>query len=142
MRRSGREDVTSVEGGRHGLERVAPVGDLERHRDAAEPLGRGNEEAVVGTDEQATVAAANHEGPSRRPDPRIDHGEVDSLGHVGKGVRQNEGSLQDTLRLDPVRDVDHVRVRRDSLDDTPARTREVILDAEVGQKSDEHGPRR
>jgi hypothetical protein len=52
-------------------------------------------------------------------------------GHVGEGVREDEGALEDLLRLDPMGDVHDLDARGDALDDAPARPDEVVLEAEV-----------
>ena len=48
-----------------------------------------------------------------------------------------ERSLENAPRLDSVRDVDDLDLRRDALDNAVAGTDEVVLETEVGQKGDE-----
>ena len=71
------------------------------------------------------------------PDAGVDDRQMDSLGHVRQRVREDERALEDVRRRDPVRDVDHVRLGRDALDDAVAGADEVVLEAEVGQEGDE-----
>jgi hypothetical protein len=55
MRRGRREDVAAVEGRRDGFERVVPIRHLVGRVDAAELLRGGDQQPVVGPDEQTPV---------------------------------------------------------------------------------------
>ena len=46
-----REEVSPMKRARDDVEGVVGIGELVGRRDAAEPLGRGHEQAVVGADE-------------------------------------------------------------------------------------------
>src|SRR5439155_13022629 len=50
-----REDVAAVKGGRDGFEAVFGARQLERGGDAAQPVGGGDEQAVVGPDVETPV---------------------------------------------------------------------------------------
>jgi hypothetical protein len=110
-------------------------------RDAAEPLGRRHEQAVVRPDEEPAVAASQRQRTARATDPWIDHRKVNAAGHVRRRVREHERALEDMLRRDPVRDVDDLDLGRDRLDHAVAGTDEVVLEPEVAQKGDEHARR-
>ena len=105
--------------------------------DAAELLGRDEQEAVVGPDVESPVSPCKRHGPSRGPDPGVDDREVDSDRHVRKRVGEDERALEDALRGDAMGDVDDLDIRRDSFDDAVAGAREVVLEPEVGQERDE-----
>jgi hypothetical protein len=137
MRRSRREDVASVEGARYGGQHVVLVRDLDGLLDAAEAVRCHEEKAVVRPDVGPTVGAAESDGLAVGPDARVDDRDVDPDGHVGQRVREHERALKDVLRRNAVRDVDHVRVRRNALDHAAARAHEVVLETEVGQEGDE-----
>ncbi len=109
-----------------------------RGGDAAETVGRGQQQAVVGADVQAALAVLEHERPAGAADTGIDHGEVHAGGHVRERVREHERALQDASRPDAVGDVDDLRVWRDALHHAVARADEVVLKTEVGQERDEH----
>ena len=71
-------------------------------------------------------------------DPGIDDGEMDALRQVRKRVREHERALEDALRLDAVRDVDDLGLRRDPLHHAVAGPDEIVLEPEVGQERDQH----
>ena len=71
-------------------------------------------------------------------DSGIDDREVNALGKVRERVREHERALEHALRLDPVRDVDDLDLRRDPLHHSVAGADEVVLEPEVGQEGDEH----
>ena len=136
VRRRRREDVSAVEGRRDGLERVLAVGQLVGGVDPAELLGRRDQQAVVGADVEAAVAAAErdaHAGRRPRPDRRPRGGR---LGEVRERVREHERALQHALRRDPVRDVDDLDLGRDPLHHAVAGADEVVLEPEVGEEGD------
>ena len=76
---------------------------------------------------EPTLLVAQGQCPATASDPRIDNGEMNSGGHVGKRVREDERSLQDVSRPDPVRHVDHPGVGGDRRDDPMTGTDEVVL---------------
>ena len=139
VRRGGREQIAAVERPRDGLERVLGVRELVRLGDAAEPLGRGHEQAVVGPDVQAALAVAQRERRGATPPtPGSTTARWTPSGMYGSVLREDERALQHALRRDPVRDVDDLDVRRDALDHAVAGADEVVLQAEVGQERDDH----
>ena len=142
VRCGGCEEIPAVKGARDDVERVVGVGKLVDGRDAAEPLGRRHEQAVVGADEETAVAALQRQRPARAADPRVDHGKMDAGRHVRRRIREHERALEHVLRRDPMRDVDDLNLGSDRLDDAVAGTNEVVLKAEVAQKGDEHAAER
>ena len=64
------------------LERVGRVRQLAHVSDPG-TLGRGEQEPVVGADEDATLPIRDHDGPPDTADPRIDDREVDPRGMYG-----------------------------------------------------------
>ena len=74
-------------------------------------------------------------------DARVDDREVDARGHVRQRVGEHERALEHRLRLDPVRDVDHLARQARSRDHPVARADEVVVEPEVGQERDDHGVR-
>jgi hypothetical protein len=107
--------------------------------DAAKGVRRREEQAVVRPDEQAAVACPQGERPAMASDPRVDDREMDADRHVRKRVAENKRALQHLLWRDPVGDVDDLRLGRDPLHHAMARTDEVVLQPEVGEKGDHHG---
>ena len=101
-----REDVAGVERARHRVEHHVRVRDLVRLHDPAARLGRRDQEAVVGADEQAAVAGLERDRPATRPDPRVDDRQVDADRQVRDRPGEDAGAMPDRLRADPVRDVD------------------------------------
>ena len=114
------------------------VRELVRRLDPAQPLGCGDEQAVVGADVEPSVAAAQRDGAAVAADLRVDDREVDADRHVRQGVGQRGRAFDDRLRPDPVGHVDHLRARRDALDDAVADADEVVLEPEVGEEGDQH----
>src|SRR5919108_1584689 len=105
--------------------------------DAAELLGRRDEEPVVGPDVHATLTVAQRECAPHTADAGIDDRKMDTRGHERQRVRERQRALQDALRGNAVRDVDDLHLRRDALDDAVARADEVVLQSEVGQERNE-----
>ena len=134
VRGGGREDVAAVEGGRHRLQHVAGLRELDCLRHPAEPVRGHQQQAVVRPDVQAAVTAAQGERAAIAADSRVDDREVHADRHERQRVGQDEGSLEHVLREDAVRDVDHVGVRRDPLDDAVADADELVRDAIVGEQ--------
>ena len=122
---------------RDRLECILGVRELVRRRDPRPPCGR-QEQPVVGTDVVPAFPVEERQRTSRTADSRIDDREVHSDGHVADRVPEDERSLQDGLRGDPVGDVDDLRLRRDALDHAVARPHEVVLEPEVAQERDDH----
>ena len=110
-----------------------------RRSDPAEIVRGGDQQTVVRADEEPSLAGAQRERAALPADTRIDHGQVDALGHVRQRVAEHERALEHVLRRDPVRDVDDFYLRRDSLDHAVARADEVVLQPEVGEERDDHG---
>ena len=127
-----------MKGARHGVERVRGIRELVRLDDAAEALGCGKEQPVVGTDVEPPFAIAERERAARAADPRVDDREVHACRHVRQRVRKRERALEDPPGTDAVRDVDQLRVGRDPLDHAVAGADEIVLEAEVGEEGDEH----
>ena len=134
-----REEIAAVEGAGDAVECEIRVGQLVRGGDSAGSFRGRDQQAVVGADEQAAVARGERERPTVAADARVDHGEVDSLGHVRERVAKDERTLENVLRRDAVRDVDDLRVGCDPLDHAVAGSDEVVSEPEVGQEGDEHG---
>ena len=105
---------------------------------AAEALGGGQEEPVVGTDVQPSLRIAQGESTPAAPHARIDDREVDSGRHVGQRIGEHERALEHVSRPDPMRDVDHASVGSDGGDDAVTGADEVVLEPEVGQEGDDH----
>ena len=135
--RGGREDVAAVEGVGDRLEPVGGICELDRLLDAAEPVGREHEKAVVRADVHAAVAPAKGDRLAVAAHARVDDCEVDALRHVRNRAREHQRALDDVVRRDPVRDVDHLGLGGDALDHSVARADEVVLEAEVRQEGDE-----
>ena len=137
MGRGRGEDVATVEGACNGLEPVGGMRELDRLLDSAEPVGGHDEEPVVGPDIETPVGPAQGDRPAVAADTRVDDRQVDALRHEGNRAREHERPLDDAVRRDPVRDVDHLGVRGDALDASAADSHEVVLEAEVRQEGDE-----
>ena len=133
-----REDVAAVERRRHGLECVLTVRDLVGSLDPAELLRGRYEQPVVRADVQAPVHVAERDLPPTAADAGVDDRKVDALRQVGERVREHERALEDPLRLDAVRDVDDLGLRRDPLHHAVAGPDEIVLKPEVGQERDQH----
>src|SRR5205085_6999094 len=84
MRGSRREQIAPVECPRDALERVVGVRQLVGLGDAAELVAGRKQQAVVRADVDPSFAVAQSESAPRRPDSRIDDGEVDSDRHGRK----------------------------------------------------------
>ena len=141
MRGSRREQIAPVECPRDALERVVGVRQLVGLGDAAELVDGRKQQAVVRADVDPSFAVAQSESAPRRPDSRIDDGEVDSDRHVRKRVREGQRALKHLSRRYPVGDVNDLGVRRDALHHAVTGSDEVVLEPEVGQERDEaaHG---
>ena len=81
---------------RDRLERVLGVRELP-HLGDARSLGGGQQEAVVGADEQPAVAVGDREGAARAADTGVDDGEVDADRHVRQRAREHERALEDRV---------------------------------------------
>jgi hypothetical protein len=134
-----REEVTAVERRGDRSQPVRRLGDLDRLDDAAEMLARGQQQAVVGPDEQPAVlgTAQRHRAPPAA-DLRVDDREVDA--HRGEGQRpaQDQRAGAHVMTGDAVREVDHAHVGRDPRHDRVADPDEVVLMPVVAQEGDDH----
>ena len=132
-----REDVAAVERRRHRLEAPRRRGDLDRLRDAAEALGRGHEEAVVGAHEQPVLLlGAQRDRPALRAHLGIDHRQVHARGRVRQGALEHPRSRLHVLPRDAVAEVDHPRVRRRRGDDAVDDADELVGQPVVGEERD------
>ena len=93
-----REEVAPVERARHRVERVRGVRELVRLDDAAEALGCGQEQPVVGADVEPALRVAQRERAARAADAGIDDREVHAGRHVRQRVRERERALEDPAR--------------------------------------------
>src|SRR5262249_41922480 len=91
-------------------------------------------------DERATVRGAYGKGAAVAADVGVDDREVHAHRHEVNGVPQDDRSLKDRLRVDPVRDIDDVSVRGDARHHAVARADEVVVEAEVGEERDDRHP--
>jgi hypothetical protein len=93
------------------------------------------EESVVGSDE---VMASRLDGdrPAGAADSRIHDRQMHPGRRVRKRLCQHRGALGDRVTADAVREVEHLRVRRDAGDHGAAEPRKLIVMAVVGQKGD------
>ena len=123
---------------RDGLERVLAVRDLVRRVDPAEPLGRRDEQPVVGPDVETPVRAAQRERAAIAPTPGSTTARCTPSGMYGSVFASTSAPWRTRLRRDPVRDVDDLDLGRDPLDHAVAGADEVVLEPEVGQERDEH----
>ena len=129
------EHVARVERVRHVVEVVALVRQRPRLDDLARRR-RERQQPVVGADEDAI---AGHPERDRAPVPAdagIDHRQVDADRQVRQRVGEDDRPLRHGLRRDAVRDVDHLRIGSDPHHHPVADADEIVLEAEVGQKSD------
>ena len=90
---------------RRGHRRQAQIAvrDLPGARRAAELAGGGQQQPVVGPDEQVATRRPHDDGPPRGPDTRIDDGHVDPDRQVADRPRQQEGAVADRELADVVR---------------------------------------
>ena len=137
MRRGRREQVATVEGSRDRRERIRRVGELAGLDDAGTVRGR-EQQPVIGPDVMTPFRITHDERPPVAADAGVDDGQMDADGHVRKGVREHERSLEDGLGRDPVGDVDDSRLGRDPQDDAVAGADEVVLEPEVAEEGDDH----
>jgi hypothetical protein len=139
MRGGGREDIAGVERVRDVRQAVALGRQLVRRIDA-ELVGDERQQPVVGADEHAAVVRPQCDRAAVAAHSRIDHREVHAGRHVRGRVPENERALQHRLGRDPVRDVDHPRVRGDAGDHAVAGPDEIVLEPEIGHEGDDaHG---
>ncbi len=132
-----REHVARVKGAGDLGQAIALV--LERvHRHDAELVGGERQQPVVRPDEQPAVGGLHGDRSAIASDVGIDDGEVHADRHVAGRVAQDERALEDGLRRDAVRHVDHAGVGRDPGDHSVTGADKVVLQPEVGQERD-HG---
>ncbi len=141
MRCRRREQVPAVKRPRDRVERVLRVRKLVRSLDSR-TARRRKQQPVVRPHIEPSVRIAEREWAPWPADARIDDRQMHADGHESDGVREHERSLQDRRRRNSVRDVDDLRVGGDALDDSVARSDEVVLEPEVAQKRDEHAAER
>ena len=89
VRGGGREEVARVERARHRVEHVGRVRQLVRLDDAAEAVGGGQQQPVVGPDVEPPLGVAQRERAARAADAGVDDREVDARGHVRQRVREH-----------------------------------------------------
>ena len=77
-----------------GCSEYSGVRELVRLGHAAEALGGGQQEPVVGADVQPALPVAQGERAPAAPHAGIDHGEMDAGGHVRERVREHERPLE------------------------------------------------
>ena len=129
------EDVAAVEARRDHRQHEVAVLEGARLGDAAQRLGAGDEQAVVGADEDVTPGDLEGHREAFRPDPRVDHGDVGADRHVRQGEHQRAGTVADGVARHLMVDVDHVRIRADAEHDAPADGRRGR--PEIGQERDD-----
>ena len=129
------EDVAPVEARRDHRQHEVAVLEGARLGDAAQRLGAGDEQAVVGADEDVTPGDLEGHREAFRPDPRVDHGDVGADRHVRQGEHQRAGTVADRVARHLMVDVDHVRIRADAEHDAPADGRRGR--PEIGQERDD-----
>ncbi len=139
---TGREDVSPVEGGGHGLKAQRRGGDLDRLDDAAATGGGQRQQAVVRSDENAVVRQSHRDGPPLSADVGIDHRQVNPGRHVRKRTAEDQRPAADVVSLDPMRDVDYPRLGTDRGDHAVTHTDEVVLQTVVGEEGDDRGTHR
>ena len=83
--------------GETGVSRCSSLVELDRLLQAAQLVGRDEQEAVVGPDEDPVRPAQRDRAPAAA-DLRIDDGEMDAGGHVRQRVREDERALEHLLR--------------------------------------------
>ena len=136
-----REDVTAVEGPRHRLEALRRLADVHCVRHAAQATRGRHQQAVVRTDQDAALASAQRDRTTRlrphRPDPRVHHRQVDTLGKERHRGRQHGGSGSDVVPGDRMAQVYDPRRRAPSGDDAVAHTDELVQQAVVGEERDD-----
>ena len=137
VRGGGREHVAAVEGA--GDERQAVGGVLEEARldDAAQALGRGHEQPVVGPDEHVAARDPQGDRPACRAHARVDHRHVEPERRVRERAPQREGAVADRVLADLVRQVDDLGVGADVEDDGAADRRGHVAQPEVGEQRDD-----
>ena len=139
----GREQVAAVERGRHGLEPPRRRRDLDRLGDPAEAVGRGQQQAVVGADEDAVVErGAQRDGAPPRADLRVDDREVHAGRRVGQRPREHQRAGEHGLARDAVGEVDHARGRALVRDHGVHDADELVRQPVVGEEGDgsRHAP--
>src|SRR4029077_4517922 len=82
--RGGAKQVATVERAGDRRERVVGIRELVRVGDAAEALGSGQKQPVVGPDVQPSLAVAEGERAAAAPHAGIDYGEMDAGRHERK----------------------------------------------------------
>jgi hypothetical protein len=138
-----REQVAAVERGGDGLEPPRRRRDLDRLGDPAEALGGGQQEAVVGADEQAVVErGAQRDGAAAGADLRVDDREMDAGRRVGEGAREHQRAGEDGLARNAVGEVDDAGGRAFVRDDGVHDPDELVLQPVVGEEGDRarHAP--
>ena len=132
-----REHVAAVEGCRHRLEPPRRRRDLDGLRHAAEPLGRGHEQAVVRADEQAVLLLrAQRDRASLRAHLGVDHRQVHARGRVRQSALEHPRSRLHVLPRDAVTDVDHPGVRAQAREHAVDDADELVGQAVVGEERD------
>ena len=135
--RGGGEDVAPVERARDDRQAMGGGRQQPRVDDPAEPLRRGQQQAVVRADQDVATVDPHGDRPPLRPHARVDHRHVGPDRQVRRSAPQEKGAVADLVLGHVVRDVDHVRLRRDAQDDGPHDARRRVAQAEVAEEADE-----
>ena len=133
------ERVTPVERPRDRLERVGGVGELPRLDDPG-ALGGGEQQSVVGPDEEPTLRVLQGERPPRAADAGVDDREVHPAGMYGSVLERTRAPWRTAVGGIPWVPSITRASGRDPRDDAVARPDEVVLEAEVGEEADDHRP--
>src|SRR5215212_3466278 len=110
------EHVTAVKGAGDGMHVVSGVRQLHRSQNAAQNVGRGQEDPIVRTDQEGAAANLGGERPPLGLVPRVYDRQVDAVfGHIPGGVPQRLRALDDVKLGDGVGHVYYGSSRRDAL---------------------------
>ena len=115
------------------LSRVQNDGRL----DAAGPLSRRQENAVVGADEQSAAPRNEADVPSSRTNAGVHHDEVDCVGELIHARRRGGCALADVEGRDVVTQIHNPRVRTRADDDRVTHSHPGVVGTEVRYEADD-----
>ena len=112
------------------------MGDVDRLDDSARQASRQRQQSVVRADQQTVVGDPQRHRAALGAHIGIDNREVDANRQVWQRSPQHDRSGPDIVAGDPMREVDHTRLRTDRGDHRMAEPDEVVLHAVVRQERD------
>ena len=110
--------------------------DVDRLDHPAGELGGGNQQPVVGTDQNAVVGEPQGDRPTLGADVWVDNRQMDSDRQIGQRLAQHQCPREDIVTRNAVREIDDTAFGAQSCHHRVADAHEVVDQSVIGQERD------